>query len=128
MRFPRCSGILLHPTSLPGLQGRFGRFRRGCLPPFGFFRAGAGQQLWQVMPLCPTGHGDSPYQGFSAFAGNPLLISLDQLIGEGLLAPEDLTGLPTFSYERVDYGTVIPFKLTTLQVSSSRSLQARGHE
>jgi 4-alpha-glucanotransferase len=72
------------------------------------------------MPLGPTGYGDSPYQGFSAFAGNPLLISLDQLIGEGLLTSEDLTGLPAFSDQHVDYGAVIPFKLAALKKSFDR--------
>ena len=79
MTFPRSSGILLHPTSLPG------RFGIGDLGPeaYGFvdFLAAAGQRIWQVLPLGPTGYGDSPYQLFSAFAGNPLLISLDQQIG-----------------------------------------------
>ena len=103
----RKSGLLLHPTSLPG---RWGIGDLGAAAyTFVDFLAGAGQQLWQVMPLGPTGYGDSPYQGFSAFAGNPLLISLDLLIEERLLAPEDLTGLPAFSDARVDYGAVIPF-------------------
>src|SRR6201999_2678787 len=72
----RKSGILLHPTSLPG---RWGIGDLGAAAyTFVDFLAAAGQQLWQVMPLGPTGYGDSPYQGFSAFAGNPQLISLDQ--------------------------------------------------
>ena len=79
----RSSGVLLHPTSLPG------RFGIGDLGPsaiaFLDFLAAAGQHLWQVLPLGPTGYGDSPYQCFSAFAGNPLLVSLDRLIEEGLL-------------------------------------------
>jgi len=114
----RKSGLLLHPTSLPG---RWGIGDLGAAAyTFVDFLAGAGQQLWQVMPLGPTGYGDSPYQGFSAFAGNPLLISLDQLIEERLLAPEDLTDLPAFSDQHVDYGAVIPFKLTALQKSFDR--------
>jgi 4-alpha-glucanotransferase len=114
----RKSGLLLHPTSLPG---RWGIGDLGATAyTFVDFLAKAGQQLWQVMPLGPTGYGDSPYQGFSAFAGNPLLISLDQLIKEGLLAPEDLTGLPAFSDQHVDYGAVIPFKLAALQKSFDR--------
>ncbi|HQH73066.1 MAG TPA: 4-alpha-glucanotransferase, partial [bacterium] len=75
MKFPRASGILLHPTSLPG------RYGIGDLGPEAYrfvdFLAGAGQRLWQVLPLGPTGYGDSPYQCFSAFAGNPLLINLE---------------------------------------------------
>jgi len=80
MQRSRTSGILLHPTSLPG------RFGIGELGPeairFADFLNAAGQRLWQVLPLGPTGYGDSPYQCFSAFAGNPLLVSLDVLEAE----------------------------------------------
>lgn len=83
MNFPRASGILLHPTSLPG------RFGTGDLGPeaykFADFLASAGQSLWQVLPLGPTGYGDSPYACFSAFAGNTMLISPQRLLDEGLL-------------------------------------------
>ncbi len=76
----RASGILLHPTSLPGPDGI------GDLGPaaIGFldFLADAGQSLWQVLPLGPTGFGDSPYACFSSFAGNPLLVSLERLAGQ----------------------------------------------
>jgi 4-alpha-glucanotransferase len=114
----RKSGILLHPTSLPG---RWGIGELGAAAyTFVDFLAAAGQQLWQVMPLGPTGYGDSPYQGFSAFAGNPLLISLDQLIEERLLAQEDLADAPAFSDTRADYGMVIPFKLAVLRRSFER--------
>jgi 4-alpha-glucanotransferase len=114
----RKSGVLLHPTSLPG---RWGIGDLGAAAyTFVDFLAAAGQQLWQVMPLGPTGYGDSPYQGFSAFAGNPLLISLDLLIAEKLLAPQDLTGVPAFQEGRVDYGAVIPFKLAALRASFER--------
>jgi 4-alpha-glucanotransferase len=83
----RSSGVLLHPTSLPG---RFGIGDLGrCAIEFLDFLAAAGQRLWQVLPLGPTGYGDSPYQCLSAFAGNPLLISLDSLIDEGLLSDSD---------------------------------------
>ena len=78
MRFPRSSGILLHPTSLPG------PFGIGDLGPEAYrwvdFLAESGQGLWQILPLGPTGYGDSPYQCFSAFAGNPLLISPEKLV------------------------------------------------
>ncbi|HEX9441719.1 MAG TPA: 4-alpha-glucanotransferase, partial [Roseiflexaceae bacterium] len=90
MTSPRKSGILLHPTSLPSRWG-IGALDASAYAFVDFLTA-AGQQLWQVMPLGPTGYGDSPYQGFSAFAGNPLLISLDNLLAEGLLADEDLFG------------------------------------
>ena len=83
MSFPRASGILLHPTSLPG------PFGIGDLGPsayeFADFLVKAGQSLWQVLPLGPTGYGDSPYACYSAFAGNTLLISPEKLVSEGLL-------------------------------------------
>ena len=90
MTFPRSSGILLHPTSLPGPYGI------GELGPeahdFADFLRDAGQRIWQVLPLGPTGYGDSPYQCFSAFAGNPLLISIDRLVERGYLDARDLAG------------------------------------
>ena len=87
MSLSRCSGVLLHPTCLPG---RFGIGDLGSnAVEFLDFLAAAGQRLWQVLPLGPTGYGDSPYQCLSAFAGNPLLISLDRLIDQGLLTPAE---------------------------------------
>lgn len=112
MRFPRSSGILLHPTSLPSSYG-IGDLGQ---PAYAFVDALAkgGQSLWQVLPLGPTGYGDSPYQAFSAFAGNPLLVSLEKLVEENLLKHEDLADAPSFSAERVEYGRVIDFKLEKL--------------
>jgi 4-alpha-glucanotransferase len=104
----RSAGILLHPTSLPGPHGI------GELGPeasaFVDFLAEAGQSLWQVLPLGPTGYGDSPYQCFSAFAGNPLLISLETLRSDGLLEDEDLSRATELPPNEVDYGAVIEFK------------------
>jgi 4-alpha-glucanotransferase len=118
MHRPRTSGILLHPTSLPG------RFGIGELGPeairFADFLAAAGQRLWQVLPLGPTGYGDSPYQCFSAFAGNPLLVSLDVLEAEGLLMPAYLAETPPFPEHEVDYGPVIDFKRSALARAFSR--------
>ena len=115
MRLPRSSGILLHPTSLPGRCGI------GDLGEWAFrfvdFLAESGQRLWQVLPLGPTGYGDSPYQSFSAFAGNPLLISLEKLVEEGALAAQVLEAAPRFPSHRVDYGAVIPYKLRVLRES-----------
>src|SRR6187399_1499357 len=115
---PRRSGILLHPTSLPG------RFGIGELGPeahrFADFLADAGQRLWQVLPLGPTGYGDSPYQCFSAFAGNPLLVSLDLLVEQGLLSKEDVAGA-SFPETEVDYGAVITFKKLRLQTAYERA-------
>jgi 4-alpha-glucanotransferase len=114
----RKSGILLHPTSLPG---RWGIGDLGAAAyTFVDFLAAAGQQIWQVMPLGPTGYGDSPYQGFSAFAGNPLLISLDALVAGDMLAPEDLADAPAFPDDSADYGAVIPWRLAVLRRSFER--------
>ncbi|HSE38378.1 MAG TPA: 4-alpha-glucanotransferase, partial [Blastocatellia bacterium] len=113
MTFPRASGILLHPTSLPG------PFGIGDLGEEAFafidFLAASGQSLWQVLPLGPTGYGDSPYQCFSAFAGNPLLISPARLAKDGLLTNDDLTNRPRFRPSRVDFGRVIDYKKTLLE-------------
>ncbi len=112
MPFERRAGILLHPTSLPG------RYGVGALGGEAFawidFLESAGQRLWQVMPLGPTGYGDSPYQSFSAFAGNPYLIDLELLVEVGLLEQADLEGAPHLPEDRVDYGLLIPFKLEVL--------------
>ncbi len=121
--FPRSSGILLHPTSLPG------RFGIGELGPEAFrfieFLSRARQSVWQVLPLGPTGYGDSPYQSFSAFAGNPLLISLEALCEEGLLSREELAGAPAFPGQAVDYAAVRAFKLPLL-ARAARPGRLRG--
>ncbi|MEK7786361.1 MAG: 4-alpha-glucanotransferase, partial [Chloroflexota bacterium] len=112
MSFSRASGILLHPTSLPG---RFGIGDLGTeATRWVDFLAGAGQKLWQILPLGPTGFGDSPYQCFSAFAGNPYLISPEKLAEDGLLSKSDLDDAPDFPAHTVDYGPVIQFKLKLL--------------
>jgi 4-alpha-glucanotransferase len=113
VNFPRCSGILLHITSLPG---RFGVGDLGpCAYEFADFLASAGQKLWQVLPLNPTGYADSPYQCFSAFAGNPLLLSFERLREAGVLEASDLARVPSFPEDSVDYGPVIDFKLGVLR-------------
>jgi 4-alpha-glucanotransferase len=103
----RSAGLLLHPTSLPG------PFGIGDLGPIAFAfvdaLAKAKQTWWQILPLGPTGFGDSPYQSYSAFAGNPLLISPDRLVEAQLLAPHDLHGGP-FPEHYVDYDAVLAFK------------------
>jgi 4-alpha-glucanotransferase len=111
--FPRSSGILLHPTSLPG------RFGVGDLGPaarqFADFLEIAGQRIWQVLPLGPTGYGDSPYQCFSAFAGNPVLISPELLNEANLLTAEDLASVPDFPADEADYERVTGYKFDLLQ-------------
>ena len=107
MKFKRSSGILLHPTSLPG---RYGVGDLGAEAyRFVDWLEAAGQHLWQVLPLGPTGYGDSPYQCFSAFAGNTLLVSPDLLVEQGLLGAEDLTGAPELAEGSVAYGAAGEF-------------------
>src|SRR5579864_3464576 len=108
MIFPRCSGILLHITSLPAPNG-VGDLGQSA-HDFVDFLAESGQKIWQVLPLSPTGYGDSPYQCFSAFAGNPLLIDLVQLQERGWLRSQDIATAPSFPNAWVDYGAVISFK------------------
>ncbi len=101
MTFPRASGILLHPTSLPGRFG-IGDFGDEAYA-FADFLESSGQSLWQVLPLGPTGYGDSPYACYSAFAGNTLLISPERLLAEGWLSKDDVDEIELVS-ERVDFG------------------------
>jgi 4-alpha-glucanotransferase len=105
MAFRRSSGVLLHPTSLPGGYG-IGDLGPAALE-FVDLLAVAQQRLWQVLPLGPTGYGDSPYQCFSAFAGNPLLISLDRLIDDSLLTAADVGAAFSRPTATVDFPAVI---------------------
>lgn len=101
----RFSGILVHPTSFPSAYG-VGDLGDSAYE-FVDYLVSAGQKMWQVLPLGPTGYGDSPYQAFSAFAGQPILISPDKMREEGLLCDEDLEGYPRLPEHCVDYGAVI---------------------
>jgi 4-alpha-glucanotransferase len=106
--FPRCSGIFLHITSLPAGHG-IGDFGNSA-HEFVEFLAESGQKIWQVLPLSPTGYGDSPYQCFSAFAGSPLFVDLKALGEQGLLSAQDLANAPSFPEDHVEYDRVIEFK------------------
>ena len=121
MALPRASGILLHPTSLPGPWGI------GELGPqaAAFVRdlAAMRQKYWQVLPLGPTGYGDSPYQSFSSFAGNPLLISFDALLADGLLTRAELEKFPVLPEDRVDFGAVIPARYAVLRAVTAAFAQ-----
>src|SRR5258708_23719787 len=86
------SGVLLHVTSLPSYGG-VGDFGPAAYA-FVDFLAAAKQRLWQVLPLGPTGYGSSPYSALSAFAGNPILISLERLVDDGWIAADRISGLP----------------------------------
>ncbi len=123
MTSSRASGILLHPTSLPG------RFGIGDLGGeayrFADFLADTRQRLWQMLPLGPTGYSDSPYQCLSVFAGNPLLLSLETLVEEGLLESADLKDAPLFSEHSVDFDAVRAFKLPLL-LKSFQAFEAKA--
>lgn len=124
MSFSRSSGILLHPTSLPS---RFGIGDMGKEAyQFVDFLAASGQSLWQVLPLGPVGYGNSPYQCFSAFAGNTLLISPEKLVEQGLLQPGDLNDVPEFPQERVDFGWVIDYKKRLLEKAYHNFKQSKN--
>lgn len=117
MRFPRRSGILLHPTSLPGAYGT------GDLGDVAFhfvdWLVVAGQRIWQILPLEPTGYGNSPYMALSAFAGNPLLIGFEDLLRRSLLTSDELRPVPE-SYPRLNYSEVIPYRMKCLRIASDR--------
>ncbi len=113
MSFPRSSGILLHPTCLPG------DFGIGDLGPAAFafidFLVATKQTYWQILPLGPTGYGDSPYQCFSAFAGNTLLISPEKLVEDGLVSADVIAGKSAFAPDKVDFGGVYAWKNALLR-------------
>lgn len=120
MEIPRGAGILLHPTSLPG------RYAVGDLGPeayaFADFLTASGQSLWQMLPLGPTGPGNSPYASYSAFAGNTLLISPDELIADGLLNADELPSLPSLQTE-VDFESARRLKSDLLEKAHTQFLQ-----
>ena len=112
--FERSSGILLHPTSLPGKYG-IGSLGKEAYKFVDFLKK-SNQKLWQIFPLGPTGYGDSPYQCFSTFAGNPYLIDFDLLIEQNLLAEEDLKGIDFGGNEEyIDYGAIYNQKYPLLR-------------
>ena len=117
VKLPRSSGILLHPSCLPGPYGI------GDLGPEAHrwveTLAAMKQRWWQVLPLGPTGFGDSPYQSYSAFAGNPNLLSPDLLLRDGLLNANEIRG-HNFRDDRVDFDAVGPFKMKLVRAASER--------
>lgn len=114
----RGAGVLLHPTSLPGRQG-VGTFDENLVAFLDFLQA-AGCTHWQLCPLGPTGYGDSPYQCFSAFAGNPHLVDLGMLVQAGLLRAEELASLQALPAESVDYGALHRLKWPLLHAAHAR--------
>jgi len=120
MRFPRASGVLLHPTSLPGPHGS-----GDCGPAayhFVDWLVSAGQSLWQILPLTGIGAGNSPYASNSAFAGNPLLVDLQELQQQGWLSTAEIEPTPGLSPHRVDYDVVQPYRMQRLALAAQRFL------
>jgi 4-alpha-glucanotransferase len=117
----RKSGILLHPTSLPGDLG-MGDLGKWAYR-FADFLAESGQRLWQILPLSPTGFGYSPYQAYSSIAGNPLLISLQSLVDQGWLSTEDLKDPPPFPDSAIDFNMVVPLKKRLLKKAAAAFFQ-----
>ena len=116
----RRSGILMPISSLPGKYG-IGTFSKEAYA-FVDFLKDAGQKLWQILPLGPTGYGDSPYQSFSTFAGNPYFIDLDALVKEGFLTQEECEALDWGeSEDAVDYGKLYTSKFQILRLAFSRA-------
>jgi len=121
----RCCGILLHIISLPSDHG-IGDL--GAAKEFIDFLSATGQSIWQVLPVGPTGYGDSPYQCFSAFAGNPLLINLFDLLDQGLLDTADLNSVPKPPADYVNYEQVIAFKKPLLRKAARKFLTGNNDQ
>ena len=119
----RMSGILVHPTSFPSPHG-IGDLGKGAYDFIDYLEE-TGQHLWQVLPLGPTGFGDSPYQSLSAFAGQIYIISPELLIKDGLLENHDLEGEGEWDPKKVDYGTAIQYKVRILKKAYERFLEKR---
>ena len=122
----RHSGVLLHPTSLPGPHGS------GDLGPAAYhfvdWLVAAGQTRWQLLPLGGVGPGNSPYMSPSAFAGNELLIDLAQLRDAGWLAADEIAPDPGFAEQRVDFSRVHPFRMTRLRLAAAKFLRDARHD
>jgi len=118
------SGLILHPTSLPGEFG-VGEFGVEVVRWLDSMES-MGQRIWQVLPLGPTGYGDSPYQSPSAFAGNPVLIGIELLLQQGLLADADLAPLHALATDRVDYEHLLPIKNTVLRQAARQFVKVGG--
>lgn len=126
MAFKRSSGVLLHPTSLPDCSG-IGTIGKQAYK-FVDWLAEAGQSLWQVLPLGPTGYGDSPYASFSTYAGQPLIIDLDELKDAGLLTGDDILP-PDYikSNGDINYGAVVFWKKPILRKAAANFMNKKDH-
>jgi len=122
----RAAGVLLHPTSLPGRYG-IGDFGDELIAFLDWARS-AGMRIWQVLPLNPPGYGNSPYGCHSSYAGNPLLISPQHLLRDGLLPEHALDALPDFAEDRVDFDSVAAFKWDLLREAWRHFNAHRRHD
>ncbi len=126
MNFSRSSGILLHPTSLPG------SFGSGDLGEEAYkfidWLVSAGQSIWQMLPIGPAGMANSPYMSLSAFAGNPLFIDLHELVSLDLLKKEELHSWENGSQHRVDYSKVTTARMELLSIAARRFFERCSHE
>ena len=125
MTSERISGVLLHVTSLPSYGG-VGDFGPAAYQ-FVDFLVAAKQRLWQVLPLSPTGYGSSPYSALSAFAGNPLLVSLEVLVQQGWIAGDRIQGLPTHEGP-CDFGVAFDRKIPLIEEAAANFLDRAGEE
>ena len=125
MTFERVSGVLLHVTSLPSYGG-IGDFGPAAYAFIDFLVAGK-QRLWQVLPLSPTGYGSSPYSALSAFSGNALLISVERLVEQGWLAPQDIEGLPGHTGP-CDFAAAFEKKLPVVEKAAANFLERASDE
>ena len=115
----RKSGVLMHITSLPGKYG-VGTMGKNAYQFVDFLKK-SGQSYWQILPLTPTGYGDSPYQSYSTFAGNHYLIDLETLVEEGLLCPEELDSIQwSYREDKVDFGLLYNNRLKVLRKAFQR--------
>ena len=121
----RRSGVLMHITSLPGPWG-VGTMGKQAYAFVRFLKA-AGQQCWQILPLNPTGYGDSPYQSCSTYAGNPYLIDLDLLVKEGLLKTEELEEITWCHMDtKADFGLLYNERFKILRKAFARFRDEKG--
>src|SRR5579862_1488681 len=125
MSFPRSTGVLLHPISLPS-RGGIGDFGPAAYEFLDFLAAGR-QGLWQVLPLNPPANGNSPYSSTSAFAGNPFLVSPGRLAGRGWVLDFDLSGLPQ-DVKQIDYDEVRMHKLPPLRKAAANFQASASQE
>lgn len=124
MEFTRAGGILLHPTSLPGPYG-IGDLGQSARNFINFLDA-THLKLWQVLPVNPTGYGNSPYQTLSAFAGNPMLISLDELVNDQLLTKDDLHSEISWCKNKIKFQDVIPFHKEKLRLAYQNFIEGKA--